>query len=80
MPISMSVPLEQSLSNRLDRLARVTHGKPAEMAADAIKAYVELNEWQIRETESALAEADAGEFASDEESRVFRAKWGLSAD
>lgn len=80
MAISMTVPLEQGLSNRPNRLAKATHGNPVEMAADAIQVYVELNEWQIRETESALAEADAGEFASDEEVQAFQTKWGLRAD
>jgi len=34
-----------------------------------------LNEWQIREIKQALAEADRGEFASDEEVNRVLTKW-----
>jgi predicted transcriptional regulator len=41
---------------------------------------VTLNEWQIREINQALAEADCGEFASDDEevNRVLT-KWQKAA-
>ena len=34
------------------------------VAAEAIRAYMDLNEWQIGEIKAALKEADAGDFAS----------------
>ena len=37
------------------------------VAAEAIRAYVELNEWQISEIRAALKEADAGDFATAKE-------------
>ena len=37
------------------------------VAAQAIKEFVSVNEWQINEIKKGLAEADAGDFASDEE-------------
>ena len=33
----------------------------------AIQEYVSVNEWQIAEIKKGLAEADAGDFATDEE-------------
>ena len=35
--------------------------------AQAIREFVENNEWQIAEIRTALKEADAGDFASDKE-------------
>jgi predicted transcriptional regulator len=37
------------------------------VAAQAIQEYVSVNEWQINEIKKGLAEADAGDFATDEE-------------
>ncbi|MBZ7927198.1 hypothetical protein LAC81_35225 (plasmid) [Ensifer adhaerens] len=37
------------------------------MAAEAIEAFVEQQEWQLVEIEAGLAEADRGEFARDED-------------
>jgi predicted transcriptional regulator len=33
--------------------------------AEAIREFVETNEWQIGEIQAALVEADAGDFASE---------------
>jgi RHH-type rel operon transcriptional repressor/antitoxin RelB len=35
----------------------------------------ETNEWQIREIRSAVAEADAGDFASDADVNALITKW-----
>jgi predicted transcriptional regulator len=37
------------------------------LAAQAIQEYVSVNEWQIAEIKKGLAEADAGDFATEEE-------------
>ena len=47
--------------------------------AEAIKAFVENNEWQIAEINAALAEADAGDFASDSEVAALARKWLVDA-
>ncbi len=39
-----------------------------------IRAYVDLNEWQITEIEAALKEADAGDFASEKEVQAVMGK------
>jgi predicted transcriptional regulator len=45
------------------------------VATEAIREYVKVNEWQIEETQKALAEADGGEFASPKEVRRIMKKW-----
>jgi predicted transcriptional regulator len=49
------------------------------VAAEAIRAYVELNEWQITEIRAALKEADAGDFATEAEVEAVRKKWRRGA-
>lgn len=75
----MTVRLEYDIKNRLDVLAEATQRSKSFLAAEAIREYVELNEWQIQETRVALAEADAGDFASDKEVAAFAKKWKVNA-
>jgi predicted transcriptional regulator len=48
-------------------LARSTKRSKSFLAAEAIAAYVELNEWQIGEIAAGLAELDLGEALSEKQ-------------
>jgi predicted transcriptional regulator len=77
---TMTVRLGRDIKTRLEQLARATQRSKSFLAAEAIRDYVELNEWQIAEIESAIQEAERGEFASDSEvADVFRRR-GADAD
>jgi predicted transcriptional regulator len=71
----MTIRVDGRTKNRLEKLARATERTKSYLAAEAIRAYVDLNEWQIGEIKAALKEADAGDFASDAEVRRVRKKW-----
>jgi RHH-type transcriptional regulator, rel operon repressor / antitoxin RelB len=45
------------------------------VAAEAIREYVSLNDWQIAETKKGIAEADCGDFFSDKEVERTVKKW-----
>ncbi|MGQ4584533.1 ribbon-helix-helix protein, CopG family [Lysobacter sp. F60174L2] len=75
MSTTMTVRLESDIKDRLDQLALSTHRSKSYLAAEAIREFVELNEWQIRETRAAMAEADAGDFATDAEVQALASKW-----
>ena len=75
MSTTMTLRLEDDIKVRLDTLAGATQRSKSFLAAEAIRDYVELNEWQIQQTQQALAEADAGDFASDEDVAALAAKW-----
>ncbi|MFO1298837.1 MAG: CopG family ribbon-helix-helix protein [Burkholderiaceae bacterium] len=79
MSTTMTIRLEPEIKERLDLLAAATHRSKSFLAAEAIRQYVELNEWQVAETRAALAEANAGDFASDEEVEAVAARWGVNA-
>ena len=79
MPMNRAQPLllDFETSERLANLAAVVGSTVTALAAEAIKSYLELNEYQILEIRAALEEADRGDFASPEEVRATFAKWGV---
>ncbi len=79
MSSTMTIRLEDDMKDRLTRLADSTQRSKSFLAAEAIRDYVETNEWQLAEIEAALREADAGLFATDEEVSAVARKWGVGA-
>jgi RHH-type transcriptional regulator, rel operon repressor / antitoxin RelB len=76
---TISIRLEAGVKARLDQLADATNRSKSFLAAEAIRAFVELNEWQIREIQGALQEADAGDFAKPSEVKKVFGKWRKAA-
>jgi len=75
----MTVRLDSELKDRLDQLAEITHRSKSFLAAEAIRDFIELNEWQVKEIESAIAEADNEDFASEQSVQKTFNKWGVNA-
>ncbi len=63
----LTLRLDAKLKKQLDRLSKSMNRSRSFVAAQAIQEFVSVNEWQINEIKKGLAEADAGDFASDEE-------------
>ena len=63
----LTLRLDSKLKSQLDRLSKSMNRSRSFVAAQAIQEYVSMNEWQINEIKKGLAEADAGDFATDEE-------------
>ena len=79
MSTTMTIRLEDEVKERLDRLAESTQRSKSFLAAEAIREFVETNEWQISEVRSALKEANAGDFASDKDVAELAKKWKVNA-
>ena len=79
MSTTMTVRLEDDVKDRLEVLAEATHRSKSFLAAEAIRVFVESNEWQIAEIRTALKEADAGDFASDKDVAALAKKWKVNA-
>jgi len=75
MTSTVTIRLEESVKDKLEKLAESTHRSRSFLAAEAIKAYVDSNEWQVNEIHAAIAEADAGDFATDAEVKAVFDKW-----
>jgi RHH-type transcriptional regulator, rel operon repressor / antitoxin RelB len=79
MSTTMTIRLEDEVKDRLDHLAEATQRSKSFLAAEAIRVFVETNEWQIGEIKAALKEADADDFASDKEVAALAKKWKVNA-
>jgi RHH-type rel operon transcriptional repressor/antitoxin RelB len=75
----MTIRVDRKTKSRLEKLAKAMERTKSYVAAEAIRTYVDLNEWQITEIEAALKEADAGDFASEKEVRAVIKKWSRRA-
>jgi RHH-type rel operon transcriptional repressor/antitoxin RelB len=79
MSTTMTLRIEDDIKARLDKLADATQRTKSFLAAEAIREYVETNEWQIREIKAAIKEANAGDFATDAEVAALARKWNVNA-
>jgi predicted transcriptional regulator len=55
---TVTIRVDAETKQRLDQLAKATERTRSYLMAEAIRQYIELNEWQIREIQEAIAEAD----------------------
>lgn len=75
----MSLRLPDELTSQLDALATATGRTKSFLAGQAIRDYIDREAWQIAEIQQAISEADAGDFASDDEVNTISAKWRRNA-
>ena len=79
MTTTMTIRLDHKLKQQLDQLAKATSRSKSFLAVEALRDFVDNNQWQIQEITDALKEADDGDFASEAEvNRVF-SKWSVNA-
>ena len=72
---SLSLRIRPELNTRLEALAAAMDRPKSWVCEQALEDYVTLQEWQVAEIRKGLAEADAGDFASEEEVEAAFAKW-----
>jgi predicted transcriptional regulator len=75
MSRSVTVELDDEIVRSLDRLAERTERSRAELVNDALRDYLDLQDWQIRKIEAGLAAAEQGDFAGDDEIARIAAKY-----
>ncbi|MFO1425548.1 MAG: CopG family ribbon-helix-helix protein [Steroidobacteraceae bacterium] len=75
MSTTITIRIDPDVKDRLDRLAEATQRSKSFLAAEAIRGFVDTNEWQIGEVRAALKEADAGDFATDKDVAALARKW-----
>jgi predicted transcriptional regulator len=71
----LTLRLDPQLKKKLDRLSSAMSRSRSFVAAEAIREYVDVNDWQIAEIKKGIAEADRGDFASDAEVERVTRKW-----
>jgi predicted transcriptional regulator len=60
------IVLDKELEQRLESQAARAHRQPSELAADAIRNYLEYEEWFVRAVEEGVRAADAGDLVDHE--------------
>jgi predicted transcriptional regulator len=76
MTETLSVRLDVTVKNRLEALAKHSRRSKSFLAAEAIAAYVQAEEWQLGEIQQGLEELDAGQALSHERVSRWLRSWG----
>jgi predicted transcriptional regulator len=76
----LTLRFDHKLKKQLDRLSRAMSRSRSFVAAEAIREYVALNDWQIAETKKGIAEAERGDLASDKDVEQRLKEWTRRAD
>lgn len=74
--VNVTVRLDQDTVAFLDKLAEAEDRDRSYLIKQAVANFVQLHRWQIEEIKKAVAEADAGQFLTDEESAAFMEELG----
>ena len=73
---TINVRLPEALYKQIEELAAATARTKSFLAIDALTQYVQNESWQIRDIHKGIKEADAGEFATDQQVKAVFAKYG----
>jgi len=66
--------IDSSKKVAIDALAQGINRDRSYILNEAVNAYLEMYQWQIEEIQKGIAEANAGDFASDEEVKATFAR------
>jgi len=67
--------LDSEKTKAIDDIALGTDRDRTYVINEAIDAYLEVHQWQLDHIKEGLRQADAGEFASDDEVAAAFSKW-----
>lgn len=71
----VSVRVTKEVEQQLSALAESTGRTKSWLAGQAVQDYLSRELWQVAEVQQAITEANAGDFASDEEVAAKMKKW-----
>ena len=75
MTETLSMRIDSETRRRLDALSRRFKGSKSFLAAEAIAAYVDSEEWQLGEIQAGIAEVDSGEGVAHEKVSKWLNSW-----
>lgn len=76
MTETLSIRLDSQIKMRLDALSKRSRRSKSLLAAEAIAAYVDSEEWQLGETQKGIADLDRGDEVSHESASEWLQTWG----
>lgn len=80
MSETLSIRLDSKIKRRLDLLARRSRRSKSFLAAEAIAAYVQTEEWQLGQIQAGLSDLDRGDTVSHERVAVWLKSWGKPSE
>ena len=75
---TVSLDLPTTVFRRLEGIAGKSDTTVEALIADAVGGLLQVDDEYLRELDQAIAEADRGEFATDEEAAHFFARFGTT--
>ena len=73
---TFTVRVPADLKKRIDQLAEASDRSRSWLTADALRHYVEDQQWQLAEIDAGLHDADAGRVVPHEEVDRWLKSWG----
>jgi RHH-type transcriptional regulator, rel operon repressor / antitoxin RelB len=75
MTETLSIRIDADTKKRLDALSKSSGRSKSVLAAEAIIAYVDSEEWQLDEVHAGIAEIEAGHVVSHEKISKWLKSW-----
>lgn len=70
----MSLRLKPELGSRIEKLASAVDRPKNWIVEQALEEYLDRESWQVAQVKQGIAEADAGDFASEAKVAAFKRK------
>jgi len=80
MTETLSIRIDANTKKRLDALSKRSKRSKSFLAAEAIAAYVEAEEWQLGEIQAGIAELESGQEVSHEKVVKWLRSWGTAGE
>jgi predicted transcriptional regulator len=77
---TVTARIPEETATKLDELAKATNRSKSFIVANALEQFLEEQAWQVARINESIAQADAGEFATEAEIKDEFAKWGLNVE
>lgn len=73
---TLTIEVPVAIGDRLEQLARAVSRSKNWLAQEALRAFLDLQEWQLRAIEKGVADADAGRLVDHEGVAAWLESWG----
>lgn len=80
MTETLSIRIDVATKKRLEALSKRAKRSKSFLAAEAITAYLESEEWQLEEIQEGIAEFDTGDGVSHDRVSKWLRSWGKESE
>jgi RHH-type rel operon transcriptional repressor/antitoxin RelB len=80
MTETLSIRIDSETKKRLDALSKRSKRSKSFLAAEAITAYVDTEEWQLGEIQAGIAELESGKEVGHEKVSKWLKSWGKGGE